>query len=124
MRKSGFKFINRFISRWLKNNPAKLDHYEIAIPPELECHVYRQLHEDLARLNDNQLLEHYSRCGKSEGRVSNRLVNRRQFASLVTPKMRALEIGPFAAPLLQGDNVSYCDVLDQESLKRRARDIG
>ncbi|HYI39435.1 MAG TPA: hypothetical protein VE053_03865 [Allosphingosinicella sp.] len=33
---------------------------------------------------------------------------------------RILEIGPFDEPLLKGEGVAYFDVLDQESLRRRA----
>lgn len=36
----------------------------------------------------------------------------------------ALEIGPFNAPLLAGENVSYFDLLDQEALRRRAIEHG
>ncbi|SEK98713.1 class I SAM-dependent methyltransferase [Nitrosovibrio tenuis] len=104
--------------------PAEFNSCERAPPPELDCHIYRRLHEDLAHMGDNQLLEHYNRYGKPEGRVSNGLANRKQFASLVAPGMQALEVGPFATPLLHGDNVSYCDVLDRDGLKKRAGDLG
>lgn len=95
---------------------------KMIIPPELDCGVYRQLHSDLAHMTDSQLHEHYNRYGKSEGRVSNALADRKAFASIITPDTSALEIGPFASPLLHGPNVSYCDVFDQEELKRRAAD--
>lgn len=35
-----------------------------------------------------------------------------------------MEIGPFDAPVVAGANVSYFDVLDQEGLVRRAKEIG
>ncbi|MDN5752640.1 MAG: class I SAM-dependent methyltransferase [Nitrosospira sp.] len=104
--------------------PAEFDLREGTLPPELDPHIYRRLHKDLAHMDDNQLLEHYNRYGKPEGRVSNGLVTRKQFASLVTHEMRALEIGPLAAPLLHGDNVSYCDILDRDGLKKRAGEFG
>jgi SAM-dependent methyltransferase len=94
------------------------------IPPELDYEVYRRLHSDLAHLSDSQLLEHYCRYGNSEGRVSNGLADRQAFASIITPDMSALEISPFAAPLLRGPNVSYCDVFEHEELKRRAVGCG
>jgi SAM-dependent methyltransferase len=36
----------------------------------------------------------------------------------------ALEIGPFDTPQLHGDGVAYFDVLDQEGLRSRAKDLG
>jgi SAM-dependent methyltransferase len=75
-------------------------------------------------MTDDQLVDHYNRYGKSEGRASNGLANRQDFASIISPDISALEIGPFASPLLQGENVSYCDVFDREELRRRARDYG
>ena len=56
--------------------------------------------------------------------MSNSLVDRNAFASLITSDMQALEIGPFTSPLLNGDNVSYCDVLSYDELRDRARSIG
>jgi SAM-dependent methyltransferase len=69
-------------------------------------------------------VEHYNLHGKSEGRVSNGLADRKAFASIIRPDTSVLEISPFAAPLLHGPNVSYCDVFDQEELKRRAAGHG
>lgn len=93
-------------------------------PPELDCAVYRQLHRDLAHMTDNELREHYARHGRAEGRVGNGLSTREGFAALIGPEMKALEIGPFAKPILRGPNVVYCDVMDDEALRQRAVEIG
>ena len=93
-------------------------------PAEIERDVYRRLHPDLAQLEDQALFEHFRRFGRSEGRVGNRLADRESFARLITPQMKALEIGPFTRPLLEGDNVVYCDVMSRELLKARAVEIG
>ena len=93
-------------------------------PPELEVNVYRQLHNDLAHMSDEALSEHYKLHGRSEGRIGNRLVQRESFTALIGPDVKALEIGPLATPLLKGENVRYCDIMDQEGLKERAIGIG
>ncbi len=93
-------------------------------PPELDCAVYRRLHRDLAHMNDNELREHYALHGRTEGRVGNGLTTRESFAALVGREMRALEIGPFAKPILQGPNVVYCDVMDRAELRKRAASVG
>jgi len=95
-----------------------------ALPPELDFAVYRQLHSDLAHMSDEALREHYVLHGRSEGRIANGLALREDFAALIVPTMRALEIGPFAKPMLQGENVVYCDVLTQDDLRSRAVQVG
>lgn len=97
---------------------------ESDFPPELECETYRRLHRDLAAHRDDDLREHYALHGRSEGRVANSLKGRLDFAALVGPNAKSLEIGPFANPLLAGPNTVYCDVLDTDSLVQRAKAIG
>lgn len=94
------------------------------IPPLFDPSAYRCLHQDLAKFNDNELIEHYLKYGRAEGRTSNFLRDRKSFSSLITSDVEALEIGPFASPLLNGKNVWYCDVLDQDELVKRAKEIG
>lgn len=53
--------------------------------------------------------------------------NRSAFAELVRAapgNARILEIGPFAWPLLRGQDIAYADVLTTEQIMARARDIG
>src|SRR5690349_16434152 len=90
------------------------------LEPEFEPGIYRRLHSDLTGLNDTELREHYDAYGREEGRAANGLLDRAAFARLVPDSVRALEIGPFASPLLRGPNARYCDVLDQAGLRARA----
>ena len=46
--------------------------------------------------------------------------NRQSFVELIPPNARVLEIGPFAAPMLRGPNVSYVDVMSTHDLRARA----
>jgi hypothetical protein len=93
------------------------------LPPVIEPTLYRKNNKDLAALDDAQLRAHYYKHGMEEGRVANSLRSRTDFASLISPELRALEIGPFAAPLLHGSNIRYCDVKNQHSLKERAQKL-
>jgi len=99
---------------------------------------------DVLEANGNPF-DHYRTFGKSEGRES-RMVNeptnttqivdlhqngkvnnllsfvgdRIAFAKLALSKGAVLEIGPFANPLLIGDQVSYADVSNTHELQERA----
>jgi len=100
------------------------DDFWRALPEEFDATTYQSIHPDLAGLADAELKTHYETFGINEGRASNSLRNRNDFASLVPNSASALEIGPFCNPLLQGPNVSYFDILSQEALVERARQIG
>ena len=100
------------------------DDFWRALPEEFDATTYQSIHPDLAGLADAELKTHYETFGINEGRASNSLRNRNDFASLVPNSASALEIGPFCNPLLRGPNVSYFDILSQEALVERARQIG
>jgi len=100
------------------------DDFWRTLPEEFDATTYQSIHPDLAGLADAELKTHYETFGINEGRASNSLRNRNDFASLVPNSASALEIGPFCNPLLQGPNVSYFDILSQEALVERARQIG
>jgi SAM-dependent methyltransferase len=93
-------------------------------PPEFDPGFYRAMVPDLAGATDAQLLAHYETTGRDFGVPGNRLTDRGEFASLVTAANSVLEIGPFAAPLLRGTPVRYCDVLDTAQLRERAASLG
>lgn len=95
-----------------------------ALPDEVEAESYRYLNPDLALLTDIEILAHYKTFGREEGRTSNRVRNRNEFAALIPTSASVLEIGPFCNPLLRGPNVFYFDVLSQDELIARARLIG
>jgi SAM-dependent methyltransferase len=50
--------------------------------------------------------------------------SKRHFMESLDPGGSVLEIGPFYQPLVRGANVKYFDILDQQALMARARDIG
>jgi SAM-dependent methyltransferase len=95
-----------------------------ALPDEVEADTYRSLNPDLAYMTDGEVRAHYKTYGREEGRTSNRLRDRNDFAALIPTSANVLEIGPFCNPLLSGPNVFYFDVLSQDELIARARSIG
>jgi SAM-dependent methyltransferase len=97
---------------------------EVMLPFEFEASSYRANYSDLAGLSDTDLQAHYIQFGRSEGRISNCLASREDFIRVIDPKLVALEIGPFNNPLLIGNGVVYCDVLDQKGLQNRAKQYG
>jgi hypothetical protein len=91
---------------------------------EFEPAFYRSLNGDLAAFSDEDLRDHYIRHGKTEGRRCSPMAERADFIVPLQHIQPALEIGPFYRPVLLGDGVRYFDVLDTDSLKKRARQIG
>jgi len=96
---------------------------DLVLPPMLELDCYRLLHADLRSLSDQQLISHYQRFGEPEGRRSNSIATRNDFAALVPRGARSLEIGPFYTPLLRGSNTKYFDRLTQAELIARAESL-
>ena len=90
------------------------------LPHLLSCPFYQYSHTDLASLSIDNLINHYFNYGIFEGRQSNLLINRSDFVNLINPDTKTLEIGPFANPLVNGQNVFYFDVLSSEELISRA----
>lgn len=89
------------------------------LPPDFDAEVYRSLYPDVASLDDTRLATHYRVHGRREGRRAHSIPNRTAFAALAA-NLRALEIGPFARPLLAGPNVRYADINATEDLRRLA----
>lgn len=52
------------------------------------------------------------------------MVDRNAFVGLIAPGARVLEIGPFASPLVRGENVRYVDAFPTDRLRERARSLG
>lgn len=88
-----------------------------------ECapEYYRCLYPDLSHMADNALRAHYDLHGRGEGRTGSPADLRFAFASGIDPAAKVLEIGPFTAPTLRGDNIKYFDVLDPDGLRERAK---
>lgn len=76
------------------------------------------------------LHEHYLRWGRRDGQIASPAARRAHFLKLVRdhlkkhPQWTALEIGPYFNPILKGDNVRYMDIMDADSLRRRAVSMG
>jgi hypothetical protein len=51
-------------------------------------------------------------------------LDRIEFASLLGPELKVLELSPFTAPVVAGKNVCYADILDTENLILRAEEVG
>lgn len=94
------------------------------LPQAFDVSIYRELHADLRGMSDEELVRHYDEFGRDEGRRCSAVQSRADFISLVPTSARSLEIGPFAAPVLTGPNVTYCDVLDTAGLRVRAGEHG
>lgn len=92
--------------------------------PEFSVEVLRRRYLDLAGLDDRALVRHYETFGESEGRVAADIAVREAFVAMAPPETALLEIGPFCQPVFTGPNVKYLDILDVESLRRRATEIG
>jgi SAM-dependent methyltransferase len=93
------------------------------LPLEFNYSFYREKYPDIRKFDDSELLMHYALYGMHEGRVCNEVLSRSEFALLIPQEDSALEIGPFATPMLKGENVLYCDVLDQNELIKRAKSL-
>ena len=100
------------------------DDFWRTLPTEFDTTVYRSLYSDLAPLTGEQLQEHYTAFGRTEGRMANRVHNRNEFAALIPESATVLEVGPFNRPMLRGPNVFYFDVLSENGLVARAKSIG
>lgn len=85
--------------------------------------IYKSIHSDLNNMNNIELLEHYKNYGKNEGRICSKICSRIDLKSYISSKVRCLEIGPFDCPVLTGKNIKYFDVLSQEDLIQRAKNI-
>ena len=97
---------------------------DIQLPPTLDLPIYRARNPDVAAFTDDQLRTHYAAHGIAEGRESNALATRKDFAALIPPKADALEIGPFYSPVLRSRQTRYFDILSQADLIARAKQIG
>jgi hypothetical protein len=96
-------------------------HPETVLPAMLELDYYRLCNADLRSFSDSQLISHYQRFGEPEGRRSNSIATRLDFAALVPGDARSLEIGPFCDPLLRGPNTKYFDRQTAASSSREPR---
>ena len=92
-------------------------------PSSFDSNIYRELNKDLSNLSEIELRSHFDEYGMPMGLRSHSIVDRNAFVGIV-PRRPALEIGPFAAPLLKRPNVKYVDVFSTTELKEMAPRLG
>lgn len=92
-------------------------------PETLDISFYRNRYPDLRNLSDAELVTHYERFGKPEGRAANALLSRTDFIALIPNQSPVLEIGPFFRPVAQGAHVRYFDILSHNELVQRATSL-
>jgi SAM-dependent methyltransferase len=103
-----------------KGNAGKIPN----IPLPFEAWAYRIINPDLGSLSDEELVNHYEKSGKAEGRRCHQVADRLAFVDLIPASIRTLEIGPYARPLISGPNVKYVDVYSTKELKKLAPAVG
>jgi SAM-dependent methyltransferase len=96
---------------------------EVTLPDAFDFTTYRLFNPDLAGFSAEELVVHYRRHGEAEGRRTNALDSRSDFAALIPEAADSLEIGPFYNPLLRGKRTKYFDVLPRRELAARARSL-
>lgn len=94
------------------------------LPPEFSGETLRARYVDLQPFDDAVLRTHFDTYGRAEGRVASEASLRENLIGLIDPTSKILEIGPFCQPVFAGPSVRYLDVMDAESLKARAIEIG
>lgn len=97
-----------------------------SFPPEFDAKIYRNRYADLSHFSKKKLIDHYNAYGKNEGRICSLVSNRRAFInSTIDNESPVLEIGPFLNPMLRRPefNVKYFDILDRDSLIKRAKEL-
>lgn len=95
-----------------------------SLPPEFSGDTLRARYDDLRPYDDAVLRVHFDTYGRREGRVASEASLRENLIGLIDPASKILEIGPFCQPVFAGPSVRYLDVMDAESLKVRATEIG
>jgi SAM-dependent methyltransferase len=96
----------------------------VTFPPEFDPVLYRTRYPDVSKLDDQELEQHYQVTGIPEGRNASTILTRAAFVELIPRESLLLEIGPFANPLVRGENVKYFDVFSTEETHRRASALG
>jgi SAM-dependent methyltransferase len=98
----------------------------LALPPDYNEDLYRS-HKDLEKLTPDQLLNHWQKHGREEGRRASIVRDRQSLLGMLAdlPIQSALEIGCFDQPSLghlKDRNIMthYADYLSEVELKTRA----
>jgi len=97
---------------------------KMPLPHAFVPDFYKGNYADLARLSDEDALEHYRAEGIASGHFASPAAERGYLLSFARAEGSILEIGPFHAPSLVGDNVRYMDVLTSEELIEAVKQAG
>ena len=90
-----------------------------------DVEFYKNEHDDLVNMTEQQARHHFSEFGIREERAFCQLSYREHFLKYLEGfQGEILEIGPFASPNFVGERVKYFDVLNAEELRERALKIG
>lgn len=109
-------------SRPARRQPVLLD--PATFPAEFDPDCYRALNSDLRHLSDEELVAHWERVGRDQGRRAHPLPDRVAFADLARGGAPLLEIGPSLRPVFRGHHVRYFETMPPEDLVRRDRAHG
>lgn len=84
------------------------------LPKSFDVHVYRDNNPDLSQLSEDELIFHYHRHGKEEGRVCSRIITQDSFTKLFPSYGDVLEIGQLDRPL--SAHAKNIDIKSREDL--------
>jgi hypothetical protein len=92
------------------------------LPPPFVAADYRAANRDIDIEADNDLLMHYVRFGKEQGRICCSISGRGPFQDIVPDGASVLEIGPYASPsFFKGrHDVAYLDSATTEQIRAAA----
>lgn len=96
----------------------------LSLPKVFEPDFYRRTYPELAQLTDQAALQHFQDEGIAQGFAGSPGAERGHLLSFALTEESVLEIGPFHAPSVVGENVRYMDVLTTEELHKAVREAG
>ena len=99
---------------------------DIDFPPSFDINYCRASYPQMTDFSDEELTKYFLQIAEEEG-ISTCIYDKREFMQPLLQEiinkyaLKVLEIGPFDNPFVVGNSVKYFDVLDEESLKKRAK---
>ncbi|MBS0430492.1 MAG: hypothetical protein JSR41_24665 [Proteobacteria bacterium] len=97
---------------------------ESFLPPAFVPSFYRDNSAELVHLSDEEALRHFQEEGIAKGYAGSIGSSRENLLGFARNEHSILEIGPFHAPSVVGDNVRYMDVLTTDELLNAVRKAG
>lgn len=94
------------------------------LPQVLDLDFYRFHCSEASKLSDELALAHYKTTGIQEGFIGSPAAERGYLLSFIGKDDPVLEIGPFHAPSVVGEQVRYMDVLATDQLIDAVREAG